>query len=103
MSRFIDFVKVFRNKYAISLVVFAIWIAFFDRNDLFTQWDRKKELQKLEESSAFYEKEIAATKKDLMDLNTTPAMLEKFAREKFFLKRPNEDIFLVSDSLVKKN
>lgn len=97
------FFKLLRNKYVISLIVFAVWISFFDRNDLFTQWDRKQELQKLEASASFYEKEIADTKKDLMDLNNKPAILEKFAREKFYLKKPNEDIFLVTDSTDKKN
>jgi len=103
MSRFSLFFKILKNKYVISLVVFVVWISFFDRNDLFTQWDRKQELQKLETSTMFYEKEIANTKKDLMDLNNKPAILEKFAREKFYLKRPNEDLFLVTDSSDKKN
>ncbi len=103
MKRFSYFFKLFRNKYVISLIVFTVWISFFDRNDLFTQWDRKQELQKLETSASFYENEIANTKKDLMDLNNKPAILEKFAREKFYLKKPNEDLFLVTDSIDKKN
>jgi cell division protein FtsB len=103
MNRFSFLFKILKNKYAISVIVFVVWISFFDRNDLFTQWDRKQELQKLETSSLFYEKEIATTKKDLTDLNNKPAILEKFAREKFFLKRPNEDLFLVNDSTDKKN
>jgi|SRR3954451_10762192 cell division protein DivIC len=103
MEKFAVFFKILKNKYIISTIVFIVWILFFDRNDLFTQWDRKQELQRLEVSTAFYEKEIANTKKDLMDLNNKPAILEKFAREKFFLKRPNEDLFLVNDSTTKKN
>ncbi len=103
MKRFPYFLKLFKNKYVVSLVVFAVWVSFFDRNDLFTQWGRKQELQKLETSTFFYENEIANTKKDLMDLNNKPAILEKFAREKFYLKRPNEDLFLVNDSHDKKN
>ncbi len=83
--------------------MFVVWISFFDRNDLFTQWDRKQELQKLETSTTFYEKEITDTKKDLMDLNNKPAILEKIAREKFYLKKPNEDLFFVNDSGDKKN
>lgn len=94
--------KLLRNKYVISIVIFAVWISFFDRNDLFTQLDRKKELKKLEVSTAFYENEILTTRKDLMDLNNNPAVMEKFAREKFFLKRPNEEIFLVPDSVPEK-
>ena len=95
--------KVLRNKYISSLIVFVIWISFFDRNDLFTQWDRKQELQKLETSKAFYEQEIATTRKDLMELNNNPAILEKFAREKFYLKKPNEEIFIVDDSSKQKS
>lgn len=103
MRRFSLFFKILQNKYIITLTGFVVWISFFDRNDLITQWDRKQELQKLETSTSFYEKEIATTKKDLIDLNNKPAILEKFAREKFYLKRPNEDIFLVNDSADKKN
>lgn len=83
--------------------MFVVWISFFDRNDFFTQMNRKQELQKLDSSTLFYETEIANTKKDLMDLNNKPAILEKFAREKFYLKRANEDIFVVSDSICHKN
>lgn len=82
--------------------MFAVWITFFDRNDLFTQISRNKELKKIEGSAAFYETEIANTKKDLTDFNNKPAIVEKFAREKFFLKRANEDVFIVNDSTGNK-
>jgi cell division protein FtsB len=101
--RLTSVLKLLRNKYISAIIVFLIWIAFFDRNDLFTQWDRKQELQKLETSQTFYEREIAATRKDLLELNTNPATLEKFAREKFYLKRPNEEIFIVDDSSSEKS
>lgn len=103
IKRFSGVLKVLRNKYISSVIIFVIWISFFDRNDLFTQLDRKHELQKLETSKAFYEKEIATTRKDLMDLNNNPAVLEKFAREKFYLKKPNEEIFIVDDSVQEKS
>ena len=103
IKNFTQVIKVLRNKFISSVIVFVIWISFFDRNDLFTQWDRKHELQKLENSKAFYEKEIAATKKDLMDLSNNPSVLEKFGREKFYLKKPNEQIFIIDDSSKEKN
>ncbi len=92
------FYNVIKNKYILSLVVFVVWISFFDRNDLITQWERKKELQKVETSKAYYETEISATRKELSDLDQDSRILEKMAREKFYLKRPNEDLFLVIDS-----
>lgn len=96
MDKLSRLLKIFRNKYLLSIVIFVVWVSFFDRNDLFTQYDRKQELQKLQTSTEFYEKEILTTKKDLRDLNNNPAVMEKFAREKFYLKRPNEEIFLVT-------
>ncbi|GEO10279.1 FtsB family cell division protein [Segetibacter aerophilus] len=101
-KKFGSVVRVLRNKYISSVIVFVVWILFFDRNDLWTQWDRKHELQKLETSKTFYEQEIATTKKDLMDLNNNPAVLEKFAREKFYLKKPSEEIFIIDDSTQEK-
>lgn len=102
LKKFKNVVYFLKNKYISSVIVFIVWISFFDRNDLWTQLDRKNELHKLEVSSSFYEQEIAATKKDLLDLNNNPAVLEKFAREKFYLKKPNEEIFIINDSTQEK-
>lgn len=102
MKRFLPYIRPFRNKYFVASVVFMVWISFFDRNDLFTQYDRNAELKRLEISKNYYDTEIAGTKKELMDLDNNPAVLEKFAREKFFLKRPNEEVFIVEDSSVEK-
>ncbi len=95
--------KMVRNKYIMSVLAFLVWILFFDRNDMITQWERKKELQKLETSKAYYEAEIAVTQKELADLERDTRVLEKFAREKFFLKRPNEDVFIITESQEQKN
>lgn len=103
MSSLSTYIKAGSNKYLLSVIVFAIWILFFDRNDLFTQHDRKKELEKLETSKAYYQQEITATKQELAELQDNPAALEKFAREKFYLKRPNEDVFVIADSVTLKN
>src|SRR3954453_8963337 len=103
LTRFTGLFKILKNKYVASIIVFVVWIAFCERNDLLTQWDRKNELQKLETSKKFYEEEIANTKKDLLELNNNPAILEKFAREKFYLKRPNEEIFIIADSSTEKS
>lgn len=86
-----------RNKYLVALAVFTVWISFFDRNDLFTQWDRKQELEKLEKSKAYYEEQIISTQKELDELQNNPAALEKFARENFYLKRPEEQVFIVTE------
>lgn len=77
--------------------VFFAWILFFDSRDIFTQLEKRAELNSLLEKKKFYEKEIAAAKKQLSDIQTNAAALEKIAREQYKMKKPNEDIFLVEE------
>ncbi len=102
MKKFSPYINLFKNKYFVSALVFVVWISFIDRNDLFTQYGRKQELKKLETSKNYYQAEIASTKKELQDLTNNSTVLEKIAREKFFLKRPNEDVFIIKDSSASK-
>jgi len=91
--------SILSNKYVIALAIFAVIILFTDHNNLFEQSDRKQELKKLQSKKAYYEEEIEKTKRKLSDLRNNAATLEKFAREKFYMKRDNEDIFVI-DSLT---
>jgi len=89
--------SILSNKYLVSLVLFGVIILFTDHNNLFEQHDRKQELKELQAKKEYYQQEIAKTKKELADLSSNPAALEKYAREKFYMKRENEDVFLVED------
>lgn len=93
----------FRNKYVITVAVLAVWLLFFDRNDVFTQYNRHKEVLKLEQEAQYFKDEIARNKKEGIELQSNPKLLEKFAREHYLMKKDNEDIYLlVADSLEKK-
>ena len=73
-----------------------MWILFFDSRDFITSHFRERnELNKLEESKKYYEQQIATTKQELQQLKTNPALLEKYAREKYLMKRDNEDLFWI--------
>ena len=88
-----------KNKYLLTAVGFTVWILFFDARDFITSHFREKgELQRLEKSKKYYEQQIAATKQELDQLRTDPAVLEKYAREKYLMKRDNEDLFLISEN-----
>jgi cell division protein FtsB len=87
-----------RNKYFIAAAVFFVVILFLDKNDLFTQMDRSKELKGLEQSKAYYTTEIATERKELEGLKNDPAVLEKYAREKYLMKKENEEIFLIPEA-----
>ena len=71
---------------------------FFDKNDTFTQMQRKKELKALEESKEYYTKEITKEKKVSEELRSNPAAIEKYARENYLMKRDNEDIFIIQEA-----
>jgi cell division protein DivIC len=87
----------FKNKYLIALCLFAAIIFFFDKNDIFTQVARTQQLRQLEGSRQYYMTQIASEQKELEKLRTNPATLEKYAREKYLMKRDNEDLFLVPE------
>lgn len=84
-----------KNKYYLAAVLFAIWMLFFDYNDLITQVKRKRLLNQINSDIEYYRQEIDHIKKDLQELTTNKEQLEKFAREKYLMKKENEDIFLI--------
>lgn len=92
MDRFLQLIK---NKYFLVSLAFLVWMLFFDRNDLLSQYEYQSQLNKLQEEKEFYQKETAQVKKDLEELTTDMKKLEKFAREKYLMKKDNEDVFII--------
>ncbi|KAA9039372.1 septum formation initiator family protein [Ginsengibacter hankyongi] len=91
--------NIFTNKYLITGIAFAVWMLFFDRNDISLQLKRVNELKKLQESEKVMDQQITDTKHELTLLKTNPETLEKYAREKYMMKKDNEDLFIIiSDS-----
>ncbi|WP_256009020.1 FtsB family cell division protein [Desertivirga xinjiangensis] len=95
-------VGVISNKYFLVTVFFVAWMLFFDRNDLLSQYEYRTQLAKLEEEKEFYTRETSQVKKDLEELTSNREMLEKFAREKYFMKKENEDVYVIIKEKVKK-
>lgn len=91
--------RFFTNKYLITGIAFALWMLFFDRNDITLQLKRVRELKKLLESEKAMDRQITDTKQELSLLKTDPETLEKYARERYMMKKDNEDLFIItSDS-----
>jgi cell division protein FtsB len=86
-----------KNKYFISFAAFCVIMLFLDKNDFFTQMSRLKELRELQQSKRYYTTQIAAERKESEALKTNPAAVEKLAREKYLMKRDNEELFLVPE------
>jgi cell division protein FtsB len=96
--------KIFTNTYILVLTLFVIWMAFFDTNSLLIHRELQQEVNKLEQQKDFLQKEIEKDKKLLNELKD-PKALEKYAREKYYMKKENEEIFLIEyeDSTKVKN
>jgi cell division protein FtsB len=88
--------KIFSNKYLITGIAFAVWMMFFDRNDLPSQITRIRELNKIERNEKNMALKIVNTQKELKLLKTNPETLEKYAREKYLMKKDNEDLYIVT-------
>ena len=76
---------------------------FFDRNDLMSQYEYSSQVNKLEEEREFYTKETEQVRKDLTELTTNREKLEKFAREKYLMKKENEDIYVIIPEQTEKD
>ena len=84
-----------KNKYVITFVAFVVWISFFDKNDLVSQIELRNEVKKLETEQTWLVNEVKKNQSDMKELQTNPQTLEKFAREKYMMKKDNEDVFVI--------
>jgi cell division protein FtsB len=87
-----------KNKFFIAFALFAAILLFFDKNDLFTQMDRNRQLRDLQKSKQYYNSRITAVSTELDKMRSNPATLEKYAREKYLMKRDNEDLFVIPEN-----
>jgi cell division protein FtsB len=87
--------KFFRSFYFLVTAAFLTWMFFFDENDFIRQYQMSKKLSDLEEERDYYVSKIEEVEKDRKELMSNADLLEKFAREKYLMKKPTEDVFLV--------
>lgn len=83
-----------KNRYILTVIGFVVWLTFFDQHNLISQIEYRAELYQLESDKEYYQQEITRIREDLEELLSDNEKLEKFAREKYFMKRENEDIFV---------
>ena len=86
--------KPFRNKFVLVLVLFMLWMIFFDSADILTQYRLNQSVNQLQEDKVFYQEQIDAAQEDKEEIEEDP---EKFAREKYYMKKRNEDVFIFEE------
>lgn len=90
-----NIISIIKNKYLLTVIGLSIWVIFFDKNDLKTELELRREVMQLEEERNYFAREIHSITSDIKELYTNPKTLEKFAREKYLMKRDNEEIFVI--------
>ena len=87
------------NKYTITGIIFFIWMFFFDKNKWLNQWQLSQSIFRLEREKDNLKELIVQAKKDKQDLDQNK---EKYAREKYFMHKSNEDVFIFEESINQK-
>ena len=98
MNRFKIIDKVphaFRNRYFLTAIIFIIWLTLFDSNNLITRYKALRELHKLKKDKEYFTDRIETDRKKLHELKTDNENLEKFAREQYRMKKPDEDLYII--------
>ncbi len=94
--KFIDKIPaIFRNKYILTILIFLIWLLLLDSNNLIARYKEIRELNKLRNDKEYYLKKIEIDRKKLQELKTDNENLEKFAREQYRMKKPDEDLYII--------
>ena len=96
MKIFKGFFVFIKNKYIITIVFFLVWMIFFDMKDWALISSRKDKLKELQKSEQHLTQKIAETRKELDLLKTSAETIEKYAREKYLMKKDNEDLYIVN-------
>ena len=83
-----------RNKYFLVLAFFTMWMIFFDKHGLYENWGLSQKVQQMEADRDFYLEKIEEVKADRKDLQIN---IEKYARENYYMKKDNEDVFIFEE------
>lgn len=87
--------KALQNFYVLSLVIFFAWMLLLDSNNLVARYQLGSKLNSLEDEKEYYEEKIKEVKKDRSELFGDRESIEKFAREKYLMKKQSEDIYVI--------
>lgn len=89
-----------RNKYFLTAVAFIAFMVFFDRHDILTQLRLQRSVNKLESDKVFYEEKIEEAMEERLDMEVNQ---ERFARERYFMQKNNEDVFIIVEEEEEEN
>lgn len=96
-SRWYRWLRLLRQFYTGSFVVWLVWILFIDDNNVRVVWSNYQKMQELEEEKEYYQEKITQVKKERDEVFGNRKLLEKWAREKYLMRKPTEDVYVIVD------
>ncbi len=97
------FLLLIRNKYLIAGLAFVVWMCFFDRYDISTQYSYHKEEAKLRSEKEYYESETVRIEKAIVDVQKNQTEIQRIARERYKMKKDNEDVYIIQEVSTSKD
>jgi cell division protein DivIC len=92
--------RILSNRYVLILLIFAFWMFFLDSNSWFVHNELNQEINELQSNKEYYKKEIAKDRTVIEKLNDS-FELENYARQNYYMKRANEDIFIIEYDTIR--
>jgi len=86
-----------RKFYTGTLVAWLVWVVFIDDNNLFVLLENRQKMKELERDLSYYKEQVKLVKKERLEVFGNKAMLEKWAREKYLMRKPTEDVYVIVD------
>ncbi|MDI9871438.1 FtsB family cell division protein [Flectobacillus roseus] len=83
--------------YTLSFLALTGWMLVFDDNDIWTQFKRRGELGRLEDEKVYYQEKLKDVQREREEVLGNPKLIEKYAREKYLMKKPKEEIYILVD------
>lgn len=100
LRRTANYLRRFRGlKYAVVIVTAVVIVGFVDENSMWSHFSNKQKINELEIEIQLYKRQYERDRAQLRKLDTDPKAIEKIARERYFMKTENEDIFVLSDDM----
>ena len=90
------FSPVYRNKYLLTSLIFVVWLMFFDSDAWYNRYTNMRMMKDIKKQKEYYKSQMEKDRKQLKEL-TKDESLEKFAREKYLMKKADEDIFYIEE------
>lgn len=87
-----------KNKYVIAVFCFVMWLTFVDQDTLLVRWELYRKVSQLKDERDRLKEDIEQARRKMDELKSDKAALEKFAREEYLMKKPDEVIFIVKDN-----